>query len=412
MKILIVDDENKKAEAIRNMLAYENSIAESEIITVPSINDAVEKMTSQKFSLAIFDMCIPETYGARLLNHGGLELIKILNSDKRIHAPTQILVLTSHKNLKDKYESEIEKYSFDIITYDDTSEEWKVKISEKVSYLKRYLDSPNEKKDFKFDIAILTAVECERLAVKNLSDNWSEVTFPDDSTIYYQTNWGNTSIVTTSLTQMGMVAAATISMKLINRFIPKYIIMPGIAGGVKDEYEFGDIIIPREVKDYCSGKYTTPINPIEIEDSISNPLKYFIPTASSISTDPDIINKLSISFHDDLVKIHSNWPNNSEYKVPSIRTGYMASGDSVIQNSSVINMMIKNHLRGADGLDMEAYGVYFAAYHSLKPKPIPICMKSISDFANKDKKDIHQSYAAYISANFLKIFVTKVLAKQ
>lgn len=83
----------------------------------------------------------------------------------------------------------------------------------------------------------------------------------------------------------------------------------------------------------------------------------------------------------------------------------MASGDSVIQNAEVINIMIKSHLRQADGLDMEAYGMYYAALQAIAPKPIPICMKAISDFADKEKTDEHQAYAAFISAKFTKYFV-------
>ena len=89
----------------------------------------------------------------------------------------------------------------------------------------------------------------------------------------------------------------------------------------------------------------------------------------------------------------------------------MASGDSVIQNETVVKIMIKDHLRQADGLDMEAYGMYYAARQCLTPKPIPLCMKAISDFADKEKSDEHQDYAAYMSANFMKYFVLNVLLK-
>lgn len=413
MKILIVDDENKKASNVKEVLLSKSTIHETDIVIVPSINDAITKMLSEKYALMIADMCIPEKYGSKLLDDGGLQLIKILSDDKRIIAPTEIIALTSHSELKEKYKDEIVKKSFDIVSYNDSSEEWKEKIIDKVQYLKRYFESPKEKRDHKYDVAIITAVKCETEAVMKLSEKWETIPFDDDSTVYYSTVWNNDKksikVVTTCLPQMGMVSATAISMKLISRFVPRYIIMPGIAGGVKNEYEFGDIIIPKEVKDYCSGKYATPKNSEEIEEAKRNPLKFFIPTASSIQTDPDIINILSNSFKEVLRQIHDNWPNNSEYKAPTIRTGYMATGDSVVQNDSVIDMMIKNHLRNADGLDMEAYGVYYAAQQSLRPKPIPICMKAISDFADKDKEDKHQAYAAYTSANFLKYFVLNIL---
>lgn len=415
MKILIVDDENSKAQKVKEVIIGDK-IKVSDIDIVPSINDAIFKMRTEKYDLMIADMCLPEKYGSKLIDNGGSELIRILSSDTRINAPLEIIVLTAHKELKEKYGTEINKKSFDIIVYNDSSVEWKTKICDKINYLTRYLESPKEKRVYDYDIAILTAVERENEAVMNLSDDWTQVTkIENDSTIYYETTWSGENrsirVVTTSLTQMGMVAAATISMKLIYNFTPRYIVMPGIAGGLKEEYEFGDIIIPKEVKDYCSGKYTTPQNAMQVKEARDNPIKFFVPTASSITTDLDIINTLSSSLSEELTRIHNRWPNNEEYRVPKIRTGYMASGDSVVQNSAVIEMMIKNHLRSADGLDMEAYGMYYAAHQAIAPKPTPICMKAISDFANKEKSDKHQSYSAYTSANFMKYFFINYLMK-
>ena len=139
------------------------------------------------------------------------------------------------------------------------------------------------------------------------------------------------------------------------------------------------------------------------------PFEYFIPTASSIPTDADIINMVSESYEDELSLIYNKYKYKAKYSIPQIRTGDMATGDSVIQNSKIIDVMIKKFLRQADGIDMEAYGMYYASQQAINPKPIPICIKSISDFANKDKSDEHQEYAAFISAQFVKAFVTGTL---
>lgn len=414
MKILILDDENVKATRVKELLKKNCEMASSCVDIVPSISDAVGKMVTTLYDLFITDMRIPDTYGSQVMEDGGLKIIQVIHKDNRILAPRNIIVLTAHKELQEKYKEDIEKKSFDIVVFDDSSEEWKEKIIDKLTYLQRVEISPRPQRKYMYDVAILTAVPREQQAVQKLGE-WKRVSIEGDSTIYYETEWknekGTLSIITTKLPQMGMVAAATVSMKLITNFIPRYIIMPGIAAGVKSEYEFGDIIIPREVKDYCSGKYTTPSNKQERDDAKKNPLKFFVPTASSIPTDEDIFNSTMDDYELELQRIHKTWPGHEIYKVPSIRSGYMASGDSVVQNDEVVKMMITNHLRQADGLDMEAYGMYYAARQSLAPKPIPICMKAISDFADKEKSDIHQNYAAYVSANFMKYFVLNVLGK-
>lgn len=413
MKILILDDENLKATKVKELLEEKCRMTSASVDIVPSISDAVGKMVTTIYDLLITDMKIPNTYGSQVMEDGGLKIIQAIHDDGRILAPRNIIVMTAHKELQEKYKEDIERKSFDIIIFDDSSEEWKEKIIEKLAYLQRIEISPGLQRRYMYDVAILTAVRKEQQAVQKLGV-WKRISIEGDSTRYYETEWKNEkstlSIVTTELPQMGMVAAATVSMKLITNFVPRYIIMPGIAAGVKPEYEFGDIIIPREVKDYCSGKYTTPSNKQEKEEAKKNPLKFFVPTASSISTDEDIFNSAMDNYELELQKIHKAWAGHELYKVPSIRSGYMASGDSVVQNDEVVKMMITNHLRQADGLDMEAYGMYYAARQALTPKPIPICMKSISDFADKEKSDIHQDYAAYVSANFMKYFVLNVLS--
>lgn len=411
MKVLIVEDENNKAQQVKSAITEGTGVNKENVDVVPGINEAIQKLLHEKYQFMIADMCIPNVYGEKIEEDGGLQLIKVITQDKRVLKPADIIVLTAHEGMIEKYRDKIEKESFSMISYDSSSEEWKQRIRDRLAYILSYDNSPDKKRDYMYDVAIVTAVQVEREAVRNLSDNWTVKSVEGDSARYYETEWecrGKVKkIITTSLTQMGMVAAATLTTKIIYNFSPRYIIMPGIAGCVKGEYEFGDIILPREVKDYCSGKYTTPTE--GEEEAQLNPLSYFVPTATSISTDADIVNLASQDFSDILSAIHRKWPQNTKYRIPSVRTGYMASGDSVVQNKAVIDIMIKNHLRQADGLDMEAYGVYFAAQQAVMPKPIPICMKAISDFADKKKSDEHQAYAAYTSAQFTKYFVQEIL---
>lgn len=407
MKVLIVEDENYKAQQVKETIIESGQIVGENIEVAPGINEAIKKMVETKYQFLIVDMCIPEKFGEGIKEDGGLELIRIITSDRRIMVPVDIVVLTSHLDMIEKYNTDIQRESFNMIAYNSSSEEWKCRILERLRFISKYDNSPIPKRNYVYDVAIITAVPVERDAISALSTDWEKILLEGDSTIYYETEWKGNKIVTTSLPQMGMVAATAITAKIIFNFCPKYIIMSGIAAGIKGDYEFGDIIIPREVKDYCSGKYATPAN--GENDAKENPLNYFIPTATSISTDADIINKVSQDFSAILYDIHKEWPQHQNYKVPNIRTGYIASGDSVVQNAAVIDIMIKNHLRQADGLDMEAYGMYYAAMQAVAPKPIPICIKAISDFADKDKSDAHQAYAAYVSAKFTRFLVENLL---
>lgn len=410
MKILVVDDDNNKAESIRNVILQEK-IGKSDIRIVASITDAVSELMKEKYNLMILDMMLPDTFGSTLRQNGGLELLEVIEKNEKLIPPAMAVILTAHENLIQQFQEVIKKVPFDVVCYNSSSDEWRQKICKQVRYQIRCEDAPEEKRQYKYDLAILTAVPVEKEAVYRLADKWDRICVDGDSTVYWGTEWvkqkKTCKVVWTCLPQMGMVAAATAASKLIFNFIPRYMIMPGIAAGIKAEYEYGDLIIPKEVKDYCSGKYTTPD---KVSKSItSNPLKYFVPSSSSLPTDPFIFNKMVDSYQDELIRIHSRWPFYEKYKIPHIRTGYIASGDSVIQNSVIVDIMIKNHLKNADGIDMEAYGMYYAASQAIKPQPICVCMKAVSDFANREKSDEHQPYAAYVSANFMKYFMMQEL---
>ncbi len=413
MKILIVEDMPNKAGTIKQV-CLNKEISKDDIVMASDIQGAIGKMYETKFQLLIMDMCLPESYGDAVISEGGIKILEAMKSDKRIKFPDNGIVLTAYKEVLTRCEDYIKRFSYHGINYDDSSMEWQDEIGAKIEYIKKCEECPQELRKYRYDIAIITAVQREDNAVTRLDNNWKRVVFENDSSNYYETTWKSSQgkcikVIKTMLPQMGMVSASTIASKVIFNFAPRYIIMPGIAAGIKNDYNFGDIIIPNEVKDYCSGKYTTPKDVESAEEDIGNAFKYFEPTSSSINTNFDIINIVQQDYSEVLTSIRKKWINGEDYKDPVIRTGNMATGDSVIQNKSIVKNMIKTHLRKADGIDMEAYGLYYAANLGINPKPIPICMKSISDYADKDKSDSHQAYAAYVSASFLKYFVENKL---
>lgn len=54
-------------------------------------------------------------------------------------------------------------------------------------------------------------------------------------------------------------------------------------------------------------------------------------------------------------------------------------------------------------------GVFAAVEESLLPQPEAFSLKSVCDFADDEKDDRFQAYAAYTSANALRLFVEKYL---
>lgn len=84
-----------------------------------------------------------------------------------------------------------------------------------------------------------------------------------------------------------------------------------------------------------------------------------------------------------------------------VHIGQMASVPAVIAMAKKIEE-ISEHSRKLMGIEMETYGMYYAA-HSVEPRPkFWASIKSVSDYATIKKKDNFQEYASYTSAAFLK----------
>lgn len=62
---------------------------------------------------------------------------------------------------------------------------------------------------------------------------------------------------------------------------------------------------------------------------------------------------------------------------------------------------IQNQIRDVIAIEMEAYGVYYAAKWAIEPKPRFVAIKSVCDFADVEKGDDYHDYAAYTSARIL-----------
>lgn len=86
----------------------------------------------------------------------------------------------------------------------------------------------------------------------------------------------------------------------------------------------------------------------------------------------------------------------------------MACGTAVVANEEVVKKLIQSHSRKTVGLDMESYGMLYAVANGIRFGTTPLCIKSISDFADEGKGDEHQNYASYTSATFTKYLIENI----
>ncbi len=241
---------------------------------------------------------------------------------------------------------------------------------------------------YRTSAAIITAVQVETDYVMRLYDNWEKIKISEDNQEYFSASFTKNSkphrIITAQQNTMGMTAAALLSAKMIHEFRPEYLIMCGIAAGLGQDSEqiYGDIIVPDIVWDYSSGKFIAP----EFS-AIKFGRLGFMPRPKFIKADEAIIN------------IVKGLQGNTDYK---FFVGPMACGSAVVANREVIESQIHSFMPDTIGLDMESYGVLYTAKNATSPRPKAAVIKSICDYADHQKSDQYQKFAAYTSSMFTK----------
>lgn len=398
MKILVVDDNLLKIREIMKVIMAVDGVNERMIDYSVETNDARVKLQNSIYDLLVLDLNMPERLVDDTDESAGADLVDELVGALSYKKPIEIVVLSAYDECENNFVKEKYRNAFIMLRYDESSEVWSTKLKAIVEY--RLLYSRQMQEHEMIDVAIISTVPVETEAVKKLSTSWIKELFADDVNTYYigtlSDGEKSKKVVTVQSTDMGMVAAALTTMNLSKHYRSRYIIIVGIAAGI-GEHEFGDILIPREVWNYSSGKYC------EKDDEL-----VFKPDPKVIQLDARILELIRQDYSEVLLKIKKMWPIKMGSEI-SICDSPMACGTAVVANKKLVEDHIIAHFRKSGGLDMEAYGVFFAARSMCDSQPTAICIKSVSDFADNDKGDGYQPFAAYTSANFAKHLILNVL---
>lgn len=398
--ILIVDDDTERNFEIQELI---NKIdINSNIDYATEVKQAMSMLEKNYYDLLILDVQLPSLNNRGTIISGGVHILdSIINLDT-ILKPSHIIGITAYDDKYEEVKEKFDKRLCCLIKYIKGSCDWTNSISEKIYYLYQsrlqFLKSNSiQNIDCKFDCAIITAVDNEWKELLGLNINWENFGLPDDPTTYYRgkycVNNKEINIVIAKQSQMGMSAASNLTTKIIKNFSPKVIFMVGIAAGCKSEVELGDIIIANESWDYGSGKVVKE----------SNGSLRFKQETHQLNILPSIKEILSKDYSEVLYDIRKSWNNGHGEKISNdikIHIGAMASGASVVQNEDLIDKFVLPQNRKLLGIDMETYGVYFAAKNTTKKTVEAISIKAVSDFANSDKNDDYQQYCSYISTSF------------
>ncbi len=246
---------------------------------------------------------------------------------------------------------------------------------------------------------IIYVTETEKEAVMRMYD-WTDLHIEGDDQAYMeafvQRDGRKLRIISSQQDEMGMTASAALTMKMITLFTPEYVIMPGIAAGTGDitaysNQEYGDVLLASSVWNFSNGKYVSP-NEAEI-----------VFGEVGFNPRPTVVN-ITGDYLDSILKYIKSSEN--EYLT---HFGPLASGTAVVANKSILQKQVLTGFKETEGVEMEGYGVAYAATHARNPKPHVIIAKSVCDFADERKSDVFQQFAAYTSCGLVKDLLEKVL---
>ena len=403
MKILIIDDELTK---IRSIVSAINEVrSDLEITTCITADDARKKMRNTKYDLVILDLALPNLMTSHPDMQTGINLLTQIIDDDILVEPNKLFCLTGLDNIPEECEELILDKLVILHKFAHNEEKWKESLKNE---LKRQLrpKTIEEEKLYKTDVLLITALKTPELSeILKLSFSWEQPELCGESIYVYKGvipcrgTISSKSIVATSLPKMGPVCSATFTSMLISKLRPKYVVMTGISAGLRKQTNLGDVILAATSWGWEYGKWSKS----------GRGEKSFELDAHHLNIDNSLVSKAEIIFNPEVLSsMYNKYPfHNKPDSIPTLIIGSMACGSSVIAESSLVNDINKQS-RSMVGLDMESYGVYYACSVSDVPRPNYFCLKGVCDFADDNKGDTYQDFAAYMSAKVFMEFIYNI----
>ena len=381
---LIVDDSKDKINILRNQLIL-LGLLEVNIYSAENAAEAREVLNLRSYDLLLLDLNLPRRVGDPEPANAevGLELLKQIVEDNAFKLVSNVIGVTSDPSSMKDYDHEFRTLTTQILLIDPISSDWKTSLRFTIERLFRA-----EKKSYDIDLCFLTALrEPEQKEVLNLPIEWQAEESLGNGVLFkrgkFSLNGKEIKVVSAHATQMGLVASAFITHSLIQLFRPKLLLMTGICGGVGDKAKIGDVVIAERSWDWQSGKW------------LHNGDFDISPDSKDASAE---LVALGIGEEAKIESFHFSFRGNRPSTQPKLLVGPMVSGSAVVADPKMHNKFITQH-RKCVAVDMECYGMYFSAQHMIHPTPKFLCIKSISDLANRTKSDNYQQYCSYLSAN-------------
>ena len=400
MKILVVDDNPKRYD--RLFVAFEKiGIARHQVDLVNSANAARERLELRPYDLLILDILLPLWPEGEEDPQHSADLLFEIREGEVPNPPRYILGITGDREVASSVLQEFEDYTWTVLHYADVNDEWIGRATNCARYLAERSDKTLDNTIERVDLAVICALaKPEQEELLKLPWNWSAAR-PIDDTVFVHEGFvvvgsRKFTVCVTTAPRMGMIATALRTSAIIAALRPRLVCMTGICAGVRDKVKLGDVLFADPSWDFQSGKRVRDKENTQFSmrphQLLASP--QVRSHVEQLREDKDALGKIATSF--------SEHPSG----VPRIFVGPVASGSAVLADGDVIKE-IRNQHQELIGVEMEIYGLFAAAHSVSSPQPQCFALKGVCDFADPDKEDGHQRFAAYASAQVLRLLIER-----
>lgn len=383
MRFLIVDDDPLKASVVSAFLV-ENGVQEGDIFVAEHAAGARILLADSCVDVLLIDVLLPARQGALPRGENSIELLRQIIEDGTTRAPKHILGITASLEAQANFDTEFRGLVTQLLHVAPGYDTWRDALKMLLQWIHHVeVDESND-----YDICVLNALRTPELEAvhsswplllgeevllrKNILCQTGTVTLGDV----------DRRIVCAHLSQMGPISAAHAATALLTEYRPRILLMTGICGGFSEHVCIGDVIIAEKSWDWQAGKWT--------EDGS-------LATASDQRAAAPELVALARSAESALLPLYKKYELSKPSIAPKLVVGPMVTGSSVIASLD-IQKAFRNQHRKMVGVDMECYGLYYAAENHAAAPVKAICIKAVSDLADRAKGDDFQVYASHISA--------------
>lgn len=398
MHVLLIDDCDLKINQLRRFLIGQG-IDENDLLIAKDAADASRKLNQYKFDLMLIDVLLPARGGAKPSADSSINLLRQIVEDRVFPTPTHILGVTACQETLNAVDDQFRELVTSVLHVSPDQEQWKNALQQ---FVQRVLRTESENTSFNYDVVILNALRKPELEAvyKNWPLSLSEEKLLG-SNINYKTGQLNLvsgktlKIACAHLNQMGPIAATHSTEVVLKSFKPRVLIMTGICGGFADTVSVGDVVVADKSWDWQAGKWT--------EDGA-------LQSASDAKEADYELVAIAKTIDSEMRSFYENYKEFRPQNHPKLVSAPMVSGSSVVASADIQKVFRGQHRKMA-AIDMECYGLYYSCANHYGQTTKAICIKSVSDLADRAKDDDFHNYCSFMSASVALRLIEKFFNK-